>query len=145
MRPPAPAAPPVPEGPLRVDAVVPAPDGSAWRIRAGGSVLGRVDLDVPAELGLTPGRVLDRAAADGLRAALLRRAAYEAGLRLLGRRPQTKAALRARLRARFGEEAAARAEERLAAHLDDGAFAAAWIEERLRLRPLGAAALQAGL
>ena len=133
------------EPPLRIEGLPAAPDGAAVLVRAGGRTLGRVDVAAVAALGLCVGGVLERAGCVALEAALRRRAAFDAGARLLARRARTRLGLERRLREDFGEEAAAAAVTRLAAYLDDRRFARDWVEARLRQRPWGPTALEAGL
>ncbi len=134
---------PVP--PFRLQALAPAPDGASVTIVADGHRLGRVDASVPRALGLRPETPVDAELWAALSQALADRAAFEAGVRLLSRRARARAAVESRLAAAYGLEAAARAVARLEPYLDDVAFASAWVQERLRLRPAGAAALVAGL
>jgi regulatory protein len=135
----------LPQLPFRLDALVPTADGAAVQVRAGGALLGRLDPEVARALGLGPGTQVDAALWPRLAEALARRAALEAGLRLLARRARARRELERRLRSAYGPDAAAHALARLEPYLDDAAFARGWVEERLRLRPLGAAALLAGL
>jgi len=137
------AEPPAP--PFRLDALTSTSDGSALAVRAAGRRLGRIDRSAAAALALHAGCSVDAAAWERLRAALDRRGAFDAGTRLLAAHARSRSDLQRRLGARFGPAAAADAVQRLAPYLDDAQFAGAWVEERLRLRPLGPSALLAGL
>lgn len=135
----------VPELPFRLEALVPTVDGASVAVVVNGGKLGRVDASVPRSLGLHPGMTVDIEIWARLAPALAERAAFESGVRLLSRRARARTAVELRLRATYGPEAAQRAVTRLQPYLDDAAFATAWVQERLRLRPAGAAALVAGL
>lgn len=134
-----------PDPPFVLEALVPNAEGTSVAVRALGRTLGRVDPATPARLGLRAGVVIDAAGWIALREAMARRGAFDAGVRLLARRARSRADLERRLSAAHGPEAAADALARLSAHLDDGAFARAWVEVRLRRGPVGRAALLAGL
>lgn len=93
---------------------------------------------------LYSGQTLDEAEIAALCAQAAADKAYQAALRSLAGRPRSRSELERRLAAQgHGDEAVAEALARLEqqAYVDDGAFAAFWVENRSRFRPRSAAAV----
>ena len=134
-----------PEWHLPLERLEPTADGSGVRVRLGGRTLGTVEPGVPAALGLRVGELVPPQVQSALERALAERAACDAGVGMLARRPYSAAQLERALRLRHGTDAAAAAMVRLRVYLDDEAFARTWAESRLRAGPRGAGVLTAGL
>lgn len=112
-----------------------------------GTTLG-LDGETRARHGLEPGVVLEPAVLDELRRSSALRDAETVALRILSRADHTTRGLTRKLLQRGHDEATAKAVvERLRGlgYLDDERVARAWVERRLSDRPLGRAALLAGL
>ena len=135
----------MPPPPFHIDRLALDPHEGAIRVWVGGRPVGRLHPEAVAQLQLSAGDEVSPEASAALLAALHARGAYESGLRRLGRQAMARAHLERRLAADWGGEAARDAVARLARYLDDAAFARAWVEGQLALRPKGAAALLAGL
>lgn len=94
------------------------------------------------------GQTIDERILDRVREQALVHSAEAAAMRWLAARPRSKADLRRRLHERgIPAEAIAQALERLQAtgRLDDEAFASAWTDDRVRLRPRSTRMIQAEL
>ncbi len=99
-----------------------------------------VSEEVARELGLEVGRVLGTSEAERLEADDEKERAREAALRLLAVRARSEGELLDRLRRRgFADDVAAGVISSLAevGLVDDVAFARAWADERMRLKPVG--------
>lgn len=97
---------------------------------------------------LSPGDEIDAAELDQLRRDTIQRDAEETAARLLSVRPRSEAELRQRLQRRGLSDSvidAVLTSFREQHYVDDRAFAKAWIEERLRIRPRSQRMLQAEL
>ena len=97
--------------------------------------------ELAVEAGLRVGEAIDPEAIDRLLQRDETHRAVQAALRFLGARPRSELEVRQRLlRHGFGEAAIAGAIERLRSlgYLDDGAFAAFWIENRRAFKPRSA-------
>lgn len=100
-----------------------------------------VSAEVAERLGLTVGSDIGSEETDSLRGDDERERAREAALRLLAVRARSEHELTTRLRQKgFGPRATEGVVSSLAevGLVDDEAFARAWVDERLRLRPVGA-------
>jgi regulatory protein len=123
-----------PGHPSRVEVFL---DGRLWRA-----------VPAAAAAGLHVGMSIDAAAQQALEARSSEAAALERVGRLLVIRPRSEAEVRQRLqRAGHSRETTDRVIERLrrTGDLDDGAFARAWVENRMTFRPRGAVMLRAEL
>lgn len=99
----------------------------------------KIDAEAASRLGLAGVTDVDPQTAERVARAALVCSARTAALRLLERRPRSRAELEAALRRRVPREAAAAVVAGLAREgwVDDARFARAWISDRLALRPMG--------
>lgn len=125
-----------------------AKDNKRVNVFIDGSFALGVSLDTLAREGLYVGKALGAEEYARLEAAEGSDKAYQAALRFLNARARSEREIRDRLGEKgFGPEPVEAALERLRALglVDDDAFARMWVENRLAMRPRGAAALRSEL
>ncbi len=109
------------------------------RVEIEGAGVFTIDAEDASRLGLTDLSQVDAQTAERVARVALLRSARAAALRLLDRRPRSRAEIQAALGRRVPRGIAAAVVAGLAREgwLDDAKFAQAWIRDRIALRPMG--------